>query len=694
MAIPRNLNEVRPAWADEMRAVENLEGRYAGRVSNRLVNSSSAYLRQHARNPVDWWPWGPEALSEAIRLDRPIFLSIGYAAGHWCHVMAQESFEDIAIAEFLNANFIPVKVDREERPDVDAIYMAATQLVAGHGGWPMSVFLLADGRPFMAGTYYPPSDRNGHVGFLRLLHAMDDAWRNQRSAVVTQSQEIHRSLEREVSFIDHLAPLEQNLDLSGYRRVLRNELVARVDPNGGFGEAPKFPRPSYVESLLEFDDDASRRAIEITLDSMSRRGLYDHIEGGFARYSVDATWHVPHFEKMLSDQALLARCFLRAGAVFGRNDWRDVALETLRFVIAHMQVEQGFASSLDADAGGVEGAHVTWTGDEVMRALCGVGLEHLYEATVSRWRINDPGEFEGRSIPRLADSEPFSCPDDLSGAREALRGARRLRVQPSRDEKVILEWNAMLASALVRSGVPDLVERGLQLLGSLHESHFDGEVWWRTEQRSAHATTLDLTWLIDALVDAFESSGDDRWTEAAKDVASYLLAHYWDEEIPSPQRREVGGGFYSVSDLVSDLDTRPKDVFDGATPSSHALACRSLARLALCTGDESLLVVSQRLVTLGARLLAEHAMAVPDLLDAAGFANEGVEIVIPGDQGPLCHGVRLMTVPRSVLITGSGTSALLKDRRSGFAYVCRSGVCQLPVESVSALEEQLRGGLF
>ncbi|HEV3268091.1 MAG TPA: DUF255 domain-containing protein, partial [Acidimicrobiales bacterium] len=318
----------------------------------------SSYLLDHVDNPVSWRTWGQDTLDEAARSDRPIFLSIGYAACHWCHVMAHESFEDDEIARLLNDHFIPVKVDREERPDVDALYMSATQLVSGHGGWPMSVFLLPDGKPFMAGTYYPPTDRGGQVGFGRLLRALHDAWVNQRELVERQAGELANALGREVHFIDHLAPFDDTLDLGAIRNKLRDELIGQVDVEGGFGRAPKFPRPSFVEALLDFDDEEARDAVALTLDAMSRRGLYDHLEGGFARYSVDAEWHVPHFEKMLSDQALLARCYLRASVIAQRPEWRDVALGTLNFVARDLRRDDGYASSLDADAGGVEGAHV------------------------------------------------------------------------------------------------------------------------------------------------------------------------------------------------------------------------------------------------------------------------------------------------------------------------------------------------
>jgi len=657
---------------------------------NRLGASSSAYLRQHASNPVDWWPWGHEALAEAAARDQPIFLSVGYAACHWCHVMAHESFEDPTIAQLLNDSFIAIKVDREERPDVDALYMAATQLMNGHGGWPMSVFLLPDGRPFMAGTYYPPQDRPGQTGFPRLLRALADAWSTQRDAVYTQASELQQAVEREISFIDHLTPHEKPLNLRLVRQTLRDELVSRVDRDGGFGSAPKFPRPSYVQALLEFNDEDTVAATVRTLDAMSRRGIYDHLRGGFARYSVDNEWHVPHFEKMLSDQALLAKAYLLAARVHSSHrEWRDVALDALRFVVTDLRVESGYASSLDADAGGVEGAHVTWSVSEVESALNDAGRIEDLARVLSRWQIISPGLFEGRSIPRLGEGEPFVLPHELREARDALLRARRMRVQPGRDDKVILEWNAMFASACLASGDEQLVELALDLLRSLRVTHFSERTWWRTEQQEAHASASDLAWLCDAQVDAFELTGDDQWLTAAREQAQYLLDHYWDGERPTSQVPHRGGGIFSLSDLVTDLPARPKEIFDGATPSNHAVACRAFARLALINDDTNLHSAAQRLVELGATLLASSPSAVPDLVAAAGFAVDGIEIVIPGEPNKLSDHVRLLPMTRSVLITGSGSSPLLRDRTEGMAYVCRAGACQLPVNTIAQLDEQL-----
>lgn len=657
---------------------------------NRLATSTSAYLRQHAANPVDWWPWGRDALDRARELDRPVFLSIGYAACHWCHVMAHESFEDVATAQFLNEHFVAIKVDREERPDIDAIYMAATQLVTGHGGWPMSVFLTPDARPFLAGTYHPPLDRPGAVGFPRLLQVVHDAWANERSLVIARADELDAALQREVSFIDHLAPSSEPLDLASIRRRLRDELVSRLDDHGGFGGAPKFPRPSYVAALLGEVDHDARAAAELTLRAMSHGGLYDHFGGGFARYSVDNRWRIPHFEKMLSDQALLALCYLEANRVTGDAAWRDVALETLDFVRRDLATTDGYASSLDADADGVEGSHITWTPDEAASALREAGLTELIDASLRRWQITAVGNLDGRSIPALASGEPFATPAPLVSAQRALRVARRLRPQPSRDDKVVLEWNAMFARALLATNDPALAGDARALLDSLRVTHLVDGHWYRVGQCAARATASDLAWLIDAEIDAFEAGGDDQWLERARDDADYLLAHHWDGPRPTSAVPEAGNGLYESSDLVTDILVRTKGLFDGATPSGHAVATRALARLGLIDQRADLLLTAQRLVALAGDVLQQHPTSVPDLVEAAGFALDGVEVVIPGPANPLSDHVRLKSMPHAVLVTGTGSSPLLAGRESGWAYVCRRNVCQVPVRTVSELDDQLR----
>lgn len=651
-----------------------------------LSTITSAYVAAHASNPVDWWAWGDDAFAEARRRDVPIFLSVGYAACHWCHVMAHESFEDPAIAALLRDGFVAVKVDREERPDVDQVYMAATQLISGHGGWPMSVFLLPDGRPFTGGTYYPPADRPGLVGFPHLLMAIAQAWTTRRDDVEEQATSIQRALTREIRFSDFLSPRTDQLDLLSIDQQLAAELVQRVDENGGHG-APRFPRPSYVQALLRTGEVASAERI---LAAMARNGLYDHIEGGFARYSVDATWHVPHFEQMLSDQALLAQCYYDAARSTGTSDWRTVGDATLAHVLRVFRVPDGFASSLDADAGGHEGAHVTWTPDEVENALRTNGCVELLQPSLTRWRIASPGQFEGRSIPRLAIREPFATPPMLAAAHTALRQARAERPQPQRDEKVILEWNAMLASALFASDRPEWHSEARHLLLELRTSHRHNDQWWRTAQRSTLATCADIAWYLTACVDAFSATGDDVWTAYATEASRYLMTHFWDGELPTVHNPNVGGGFFANSDDVSDLFTRPKELFDGATPSSHAIATRAMARLAIVTGDEAARAIALRLTDLAHELLATHPMAVIDTVAAAHCAVRGIAIVVPGDANELTAYARANCPPLAVVVSGTGSSPLLRDRSPGWAYVCEGGQCLLPVATVAELAAVLK----
>ena len=652
----------------------------------------SSYLISHADNPVDWWTWGEDALNEARRRDCPLFLSIGYAACHWCHVMAHESFEDPALAAQLNENFVAVKVDREERPDLDQLYMAATQLISGHGGWPMSVFLLPDGRPFTAGTYYPPVDRYGHVGFSTLLTAVSDAWRQRRGEVHEQARALADALAREIAFVDHVAAPRAPLDLVAARRRLADEIAADTDADGG-SSAPRFPRPSFVNALLAVEDAASHDAASRILRAMSYGGLFDHVGGGFARYSVDAKWRVPHFEKMLSDQALLADCYFRAArAAPDGREYREVARRTVDFVLDELRVTDGFASSLDADAAAREGSHITWTPEEVATVLRDAGHDELTAATLEYLAIRAPGDLDGRSVPRIGSPSTFTPPPELRVALDALFEARRRRPQPARDEKVVLEWNAMFARALMSSRDARLTSVASDLLESLGDSHFERGHWWRTQGARDHATAADLAWLVDAQVDAFEHDGQEHWLSAAYDVARYLIEHHWHGAVPSARDPHQGQGFFTTSDQCTDLFARPKEIFDGATPSAHAVATRALARLALCRGDQDLMAVAERLVALGAELIATHPRAVVDLVDAAGYVG-GVEVVVPGDANTLSDHVRSLPIVRGVLVTGRGGSPLLSGREEGLAYVCHAGTCQRPVASVAELDELLVGSV-
>ena len=659
-------------------------------MAGRLASSSSAYLRQHADNPVDWWEWSDAAFDEARRRDVPIFLSIGYAACHWCHVMAHESFEDPVVATFLNENFVSIKVDREERPDVDAVYMAATQAVSGHGGWPMSVFLLPDGRPFMAGTYYPPVDRHGSPGFQRLLTALHDGWTAQRSLIEEQADQIDGAIRHEITVMDRLTP--RIADPADARHTLAERLLASAHPDGGFSGAPKFPRPSYVEALLgELTISGATEAVTTTLDAMSRRGLYDHLEGGFARYSVDAQWHVPHFEQMLSDQALLATTYLSADRAFGSGTpWRNVAFRTLDAMTTRLWTGSGFASSLDADAGGHEGLHVTWTLDEIRDTLEAKGLGNLYLPIVQRYRFDSSPEFEGRLIPTLADGEPFTAPLSLEPALEALRERRRSRPQPGRDDKIVLEWNAMAIVALIASDDERYKTWAITTWRILRDSHFHHEQWWRTQSRTARATALDIGWAIVATTSLYQATGDDSYFDEAHNLARYALDHYWDGDIPSSQHPDCGGGFFTTHEAVTDLSWRPKDLLDGAVPSAHSVMTRAFATIAALTSDERATAIAARLVALAGNVASEHPTAVPDFVNALGLVSAPRQIVMPGTPPEWSHLVRSSFVRDAVFVIGTGRSPLLAHRESDHVYLCEAGTCHLPARNESELAEQLR----
>ncbi|HSM38389.1 MAG TPA: thioredoxin domain-containing protein, partial [Candidatus Limnocylindrales bacterium] len=425
-------------------------------MPNRLIDQTSPYLLQHAHNPVDWYPWGPEALERARAEDRPIFLSIGYSACHWCHVMERESFENADIAELINRDFVAIKVDREERPDLDDVYMAAVQAMTGGGGWPMTVFLTPELEPFFGGTYFPPKDRHGLPGLPRLLAAVAEAYRERREDVRSQGGQLVAHVRQQLEVRPGTAdPDARQLQVAAKR------LLSTFDPvHGGFGGAPKFPAPMTLEFLLRVwqrdGDDDLRRAITVTLDRMADGGLLDQLGGGFARYSTDAQWLVPHFEKMLYDNAQLAHCYLDAHRAIGSERYLVVARDTLDFMVRELQTDDGgFASALDADSEGEEGRFYIWNQDEFMAALAAAGFDDREQQLLARyWGVTADGNWEGRNILHRAGGSPGSGPDDtpaealLARARAALLSVREHRVRPGRDEKQLAAWNGMALRAL------------------------------------------------------------------------------------------------------------------------------------------------------------------------------------------------------------------------------------------------------
>ena len=658
---------------------------------NRLASATSPYLRQHQHNPVDWFPWGDEAFAAARERDCPVLLSIGYSSCHWCHVMAHESFEDPETAALMNTLFVNVKVDREERPDVDAIYMAATQAMTGQGGWPMTVFCTPDGRPFYCGTYYPKQPRHGMPAFGDLLRAVDDAWRNRRDQLLEHAAELTESISRAALLADPDAALPGTEVLDTAYRLLREQ---HDDDWGGFGGPPKFPQTMSLEVLLRAyrhnHDGSTLAAVRTSLDAMASGGIYDHVGGGFARYSVDRVWLVPHFEKMLYDQALLARIYLHSWQVTGSPAYRQVLDETIDYVLRDLRhPEGGFFSAEDADSEGVEGKFYVWTMADLQNAI---GNAALADAAVEWYGVTADGNFEGANIlNRIAHRGELIRPDDVEQARTRLFEARAKRVRPGLDDKVLTEWNALflttLAEAAAATGRGDWLEAARAnasfLLRALRRG--DGR-WLRSWQAEHGAHTLgfaaDHAAIIEAFVALAEATGEARWLEEAVATADVLLDRFWDR---------AAGGLFTVGDDGEQLITRDKDLLDDATPSASSMAALGLLRLGALTGIDRYRERAEDIVRLLGRVAGQHPTALAHLLAAVDLVTSGIdEIAVAGDRPDLVAAVHEKYLPTAVLAWGERyDSPLWRDRRDGYAYVCRGYVCEAPIDDRGALAAHL-----
>jgi uncharacterized protein YyaL (SSP411 family) len=657
---------------------------------NRLARATSPYLLQHADNPVDWYEWGDEATERAHREDRPILLSVGYAACHWCHVMAHESFEDEETARLMNEHFVSVKVDREERPDVDAIYMDAVQAMTGHGGWPMTVFLTPDGRPFFAGTYFPKEDRHGIPSFRKILAAVAEAWRDRREEVVGQGGRVVEALSRRPD--SSTEPLTDELlrsALDGLRRAF--------DPEwGGFGPAPKFPQPMTLELLLRLDArgwEEARDLLTVTLDAMASGGMYDLVGGGFHRYSTDRRWLVPHFEKMLYDNAQLARLYARAWQVTARGSYRRVAEETAGYLLGEMRhPDGGFFSAQDADSEGEEGRFYVWPWGELV-ALVG--------EDIARWLGASPeGNWEGSNVLRRSSpEEPAGWPE----VRRKLLNRRAGRVPPATDDKVLAGWNGLAVSALAVTGrtlgrsdhVDAAVAAADFVLSALRRE--DGRLLrsWREGRTSGPAYADDYALVAGACLDLYESTFDERWFVEARRLGDDLVRLFHDEE---------RGGFFQTGSDAERLVVRPKELFDNAVPSGNSAGAEALLRLALLTGEAPY-------ETAGVSALRSVRDLVPRAPTAFGTALGALdlylgpsrEVAIAGDledgrTEALVDEVRARYRPNVVLAAGpgDGTAVPLLEGRAPVdgqpaAYVCQRFICRRPVSEPSALASQLDG---
>ena len=662
---------------------------------NHLASELSPYLRQHVDNPVDWYPWGSDAFDEARRSDRPIFLSIGYSACHWCHVMAHESFEDEATAAVLNDRFVSIKVDREERPDVDAVYMEAVQAMTGSGGWPLTAFLTPDGEPFFTGTYFAPRPGPGRPSFRQVLDGVHQAWTERRGELQEQAASITAHLNQQA-----LASSDRAVPTSDALVGARDALVAQHDTAfGGFGGAPKFPQTMSLELLLRHhvrsggDPDALAVATR-SLDAMAAGGIHDHLGGGFARYSVDERWLVPHFEKMLYDEALLARLYLHGWQVTGNERYRAVLDDTLAYVLRDLRHPGGgFFAAEDADSEGVEGKFYVWSPDEVRQVL-GADPTIDVDEVLTWWGITEPGNFDGATIlNRIGAPADVPEPASVSAARPLLFQARELRIRPGLDDKVLTEWNGLMLATLAEAGAATghqpwldaATANGEFLLAHLRAA--DG-TWMRSWQddgaggQARHpALAADHAALLDGFVRLAEATGQARWIAEAVAVADVLLDRFWDPD---------QAGLFTTPHDGEVLVARPKDLLDNATPSANSLAAVGLLRLGALTGEGRYRDRATDIVGLLGPTATRHPTALGHLLGAADLVANGMaEVVVMGEARPLVHAVQAAFLPHTVLAWGEPyPSPLWEGRQPGMAYVCEDFACQLPVDTVDELLAQ------
>ncbi len=679
-------------------------------MPNHLANETSPYLLQHVNNPVDWYPWGKEALERAKKENKPIFLSIGYSACHWCHVMEHESFENEEIAKALNDKFVCIKVDREERPDLDQIYMNSVQMMTGRGGWPMSVFLTPDLKPFYAGTYFPPKRSRGMPGFDEIIAGVHNAWETNREAVLDTSNK----LTEELGNIGGQGGGELSADLiagaiSNYRQMFDSKY-------GGFGSAPKFPSPMGLQLLLRHwhrkRDQQALNMVTVTLDRMAAGGIYDHLGGGFARYSVDERWLVPHFEKMLYDNSQLAATYLEAYQATGNEDYARIVRETLDYTLRDMtDAAGGFYSTEDADSEGVEGKFYVWKPAELREVL---GDEAA--ATFARvYDVTDAGNFEHANILNLPKTieqqaqvlgrEIKDLEAELADSRAKLFAVREKRIHPGKDDKVIVAWNGLMIDAMARAGAVlgeqryvDAAEKAAAfLLGTLRRA--DGRLLhtWRNGQAKLDAYLDDYANLAHGLLSLYEATFDAKHLDGAIDLMQTVLDHFDDE---------TDGGFFYTADDHEELIVRNKDLYDNSVPSGNAMAATVLVRLGKMTGKQTYLQAAERAMLSTAGLMQQAPAAVSQMMIAL-YLQQGptYEFVLAGQpqekatQDTLAD-LRRRFLPNKVLaFAGEGTDApaALADLLVGKTmidnqptlFVCEGFTCQAPATGDEAISEAL-----
>ncbi len=681
-------------------------------MTNRLAKEQSPYLLQHKDNPVDWYPWGQEAFARARAEEKPVFLSIGYSTCHWCHVMEHESFEKESVADVLNRHFVSIKVDREERPDVDDIYMAAVQTMTGSGGWPLSLFLTPAGKPFYGGTYFPPEDRYGRPGFVTLLNAIAQAWKTRRGELETSAADLLAHLEDTARTLGEGTPPGPEI-LEASARALRSQYDGQ---NGGFGGAPKFPPAMRLEFLIRYflrsGEPSAREMVETTLAKMAAGGMYDQVGGGFHRYSVDERWLVPHFEKMLYDNALLARVYLLAFRAFGNPDSARIARETLDYLLAEMTPESGgFHAAQDADSEGREGVFYVWD-PKTLEDAVGKDASPIVAA---RFGVTEAGNFEdGQTVLSIASSFPdlareFGRSEEeitalLEDARGRMYQARSRRVWPGRDEKLLTHWTALAISAFALAGrvlsqpryeaaarsAADRILRNCRRGGILLHREKDGSA-------GIPGFASDYANLIEALLDLYEATFESGYFRAAVELQTEQDGRFFDP----------AGGYRLASEGHDGLLFSPREIFDGATPSSNSVAAMNLLRLFSFTGDEKYRDRAEALFSLFSTPLAKAGTALPRFLCALDYRSDTIaEIVLAGEAGRpdfeslrravFAHpGLNRILAHADAEESLAPLSPLVQSRRSrdgrALAYVCRDFACRAPSSTPAELTAALDG---
>lgn len=662
------------------------------KFTNRLIDETSPYLLQHAHNPVEWYPWSDEAFEKARTEDKPVLVSIGYSACHWCHVMEHESFEDAEVAAIQNEQFISIKVDMEERPDVDQIYMNFVQITTGRGGWPMNVFLTPDKRPFYGGTYFPPSPRYGMPSWRQILLSIAEAYRERRDEIEHSANDIVGELRR-ISAVESSSGLSTDILDSAFTSFSRTFDAA----NGGFGGAPKFPQAMSLEFLLRYHhrtgDEHALKMVTHTLDKMACAGIYDQLGGGFHRYAVDAIWLVPHFEKMLYDNAQLVRVYLHAYQVTGKERYKRIAVETLEYIMREMlDASGGFYSAQDADSEGEEGKFFVWTQEEIVQIL---GEDGAYKFN-NYYDVTPLGNFEGKNILNVKRS---AAPAPGVDSCKKLFAEREKRVKPFRDEKALTAWNGLMLAAFADAarvlGDDDylrIAERNAKFIRT--QLRHDGRLLrtWKEGTAKLNGYIEDYANVADALVELYQATGKIDYIVEAKRLADAMITEFWDDE---------SGGFFFTSNDHEELIVRNKDFYDNATPSGNSVAADVLLKLAKFTGDERSERFAIATLRLAASQISRHPQGFGRALSALEFhLGETKEVVVVGEKGnELEREIHGKYLPDAIVIMSSEPEShskmipLLKDRGiidgKATAYVCENFVCQRPVTSIDDLRLQV-----